>query len=160
MDAVSSDLQLTQYCFIVDAPEEFMQKVFCMAAIKSRRDILECANVFGINCNESFETIPSRIMLDLSKEGNLYMMKYLLEKFCIFRESQSCIGAIFRTALKKGNLEVLEWINKIFPDYMNMTQTNHEYRFGTVLAEGNRDAIKWFIEMLISTTKTGEQMNL
>ncbi|GFH55038.1 predicted protein [Chaetoceros tenuissimus] len=61
-DAVSSDIKLTEYCFVVDAPEKFMEKVFCMAATKSRRDIIECCKTFGINCNKVFETNDRKIL--------------------------------------------------------------------------------------------------
>jgi hypothetical protein len=48
-DAVASDLQLTENCFILEAPMKFMQKVCYNAAVRGHTDILECAFTFGLD---------------------------------------------------------------------------------------------------------------
>ena len=47
VDAVSNDVYLTELSFILDAPKEFMYKVFNKAAIKRCRDVIKCAVAFG-----------------------------------------------------------------------------------------------------------------
>ncbi|GFH55039.1 hypothetical protein CTEN210_11515 [Chaetoceros tenuissimus] len=83
------------------------------------------------------------------------MIKYLVENF-----SMKCSGwwldGVFHAAVRKGNLEILDWLNDSFPKYMNLTETEHEimfhdnceYKFGDVLLEGNLAAIKWFIDTI------------
>ncbi|GFH44920.1 hypothetical protein CTEN210_01394 [Chaetoceros tenuissimus] len=179
--AVSSDLQLTEYCFIVGAPDKFMEKVCTEAAIKSRRDILDCSETFGINCKNIIERNSRgysnrRIMDKLAEEGNLDMIKYLVRKYHLIRENSfsriddvfegedegviegrlvfSGIDSVFNGAAKKGHLDILQWINENFPNYLNRTQTEHEsmleengsYMFDTVFSEGNLATIKWFVD--------------
>ena len=149
--AVSSDLQLTEYCFIIGAPDKFMEKVCVEAAIKSRRDILDCSETFGINCkniieHNSHRPYTRRIMDKLAEEGNLDMIEYLVEKYDLIHENSFSriddvfegegvlerrlffcgIDDVFKGAVKKGHLDTLQWINENFPKYMNRTQTEHE----------------------------------
>ncbi|GFH47594.1 hypothetical protein CTEN210_04069 [Chaetoceros tenuissimus] len=107
-DAVSNDVKLTEYCFIKNAPKEFMIEVCQSAALKGHKDILECANIFGI---EFAEMIGEGIYLmeKLAKEGNLEMIQYFDDKdFGDFEEEEWF--DIYARAQSSDHLHIMKWL--------------------------------------------------
>ncbi|GFH48894.1 hypothetical protein CTEN210_05370 [Chaetoceros tenuissimus] len=85
-DAVASDIKLTEYCMINEAPEEFMIKACQKAASKGRTDIIECAHILGIDIKKVVGKFkwpggPENLIIKLAKEGNLEMLKYFDNRF-------------------------------------------------------------------------------
>ncbi|GFH55041.1 hypothetical protein CTEN210_11517 [Chaetoceros tenuissimus] len=111
-DAVASAIDLTEYAFVNNAPQDFMSRVYCKAAMKGRKDILECANIFGLPLKEITEndsTVREKeLIVRVVEEGNLEMLKYV-DKFCAGISSLG-LHNIYRLAKEKKHLHILEWI--------------------------------------------------
>ncbi|GFH47637.1 hypothetical protein CTEN210_04112 [Chaetoceros tenuissimus] len=114
VDAVSDDIKLTEYCFIKNTPKEFMIKVCQIAAMKGRTDIIECANVFGIDLIQLVQNKMrnhSTLIEKLVEEGNLEMIQYfdskLLEDF-----HPSFWRTLFSRAAVSNHLHIMKWICK------------------------------------------------
>lgn len=79
-DAVSNDVKkLTEYAFVNNAPEDFMIKVCRKSARKGRKDILECADIFGVEFSEIIGEDVS-LMEKLARRGNLEIIQYFDSK--------------------------------------------------------------------------------
>ncbi|GFH47639.1 hypothetical protein CTEN210_04114 [Chaetoceros tenuissimus] len=111
VDAVSDDIKLTEYCFVNSAPKEFMMKVYQSAAMKSRKDILECANIFGI---EFEEMIGENVFLleKLAKEGNLEMIQYFDNKLGEGIDERDWLKVFYEVdeAAENDHLHIMKWI--------------------------------------------------
>ena len=111
-DAVASAIDLTEYAFVNNAPQDFMNRVCCKAAMKGRTDILECANIFGLPLKEITEndsTVREKELIGtVVEEGNLEMLKYV-DKLC---GNISSLGwyAIYKIASEKKYLHILKWL--------------------------------------------------
>ena len=130
----SSDVFLTEYGFINNAPIEFMHEVCREAIMKGRKDIIECAIVFGIDFKEgvfdhdSFDMVglllggvlPREIIMmqNIAEEGNLDMIKYLFERFS-WLDSGSSARAVALGASEKGHLHVLQWFHEKDEDFIS-----------------------------------------
>ncbi|GFH47598.1 hypothetical protein CTEN210_04073 [Chaetoceros tenuissimus] len=128
-DAVSSDLYLTELSFISNAPNKFMNKVCQKAIMKGRKDIIECATVFGVDFerevfgeryrpNEDADITDSasgetHLMLGtLAEEGNLDMLKYLFERFSWLWLGDIKSSIAVEAASIKGHLHILRWFQE------------------------------------------------
>ena len=122
-DAVASDLYLTELSFINNAPNKFMIKACRKAIMKGRKDIIECASLFGVDFEKEVfgenyrptedediacgETIF--ILKTLAKEGNLDMLDYLFEKFSWLWLGDIKSEVAVAGASEKGHLHILQW---------------------------------------------------
>ncbi|GFH47630.1 hypothetical protein CTEN210_04105 [Chaetoceros tenuissimus] len=117
-DAVSYDIKLTEYCFVIFAPRDFMIKVCKKAASKGRTDILECAKIFGVDLFEVVRKeviMHSNLMNSLAEEGNLRMIQYIDSKLPDgineYSSSDEYIWLqLFSTAAVSNQLHIMKWI--------------------------------------------------
>ncbi|GFH47592.1 hypothetical protein CTEN210_04067 [Chaetoceros tenuissimus] len=109
VDAVSNDAQLTEYCFIIAAPDDFMIKVCHKAALKGRTDVIDCAKAFRINLDNVMwkkDSMDVNLIENLAKEGNIEMIQYFdSSKFYlqIWKE-------IFYKAMASDHIHVMKWV--------------------------------------------------
>ncbi|GFH47643.1 hypothetical protein CTEN210_04118 [Chaetoceros tenuissimus] len=106
VDAVSSDIKLTEYCFINAAPKEFMMKVYQSAALKSRIDILQCANIFGVDL---IKFVPRNLTIKLAEAGNLEMIQYFDRKLPEDIDRSRC-NFLFELAKESDHVHIMKWL--------------------------------------------------
>ncbi|GFH47641.1 hypothetical protein CTEN210_04116 [Chaetoceros tenuissimus] len=111
-ESVSDDIKLTEYCFINNAPKKFMMKVCREAALKGRIDMIECADIFGVDLIKLGKegALHDRLIDKFAKNGNLEMIQYfdrikLLEDFDIYDWR-----IVFDFAAKSDHLHIMKWI--------------------------------------------------
>jgi hypothetical protein len=154
-DAVSNDVFLTEYGFINNAPTEFMNEVCRKAIMKGRKDIIECATVFGIDFKEgvfdddSFDIldlmsggVPRQITMiqTLAEGGNLDMLRYLFGKFSWLDSEASAMTAA-RGASEKGHLHVLQWFHEKDKDFISDHRVAEQVTF-----HGHLNILRWLAD--------------
>ncbi|GFH47597.1 hypothetical protein CTEN210_04072 [Chaetoceros tenuissimus] len=120
-DAVSNDLQLTEYAFLNEAPEEFMNKVCHEAAEKNRVDILKCAHAFGIDIRDDSQYLfgPCE-MGTIAEAGSLDVIKYLDDKLKHVRNhKRNNYDPWIEGAARNGHVHILEWLVEKDADCLN-----------------------------------------
>lgn len=112
VDAVSNDIKLTEYCFINNAPEDFMIKVCREAAMKEHTDILECATIFGIDLIKVRKQvlIEGNLIEKFSQQGNLEMIQYFDRKKLLRSVDGDDWIEIFELATESEHLHIMKWI--------------------------------------------------
>ncbi|GFH47645.1 hypothetical protein CTEN210_04120 [Chaetoceros tenuissimus] len=111
VDAVSNDVNLTEYCFINKAPEDFMIKVCQRAATKRRTDILECANIFGTDFGKVREKgVMYDNLIEFAKQGNLEMIQYFEHNKLLEDIDCDDWSHVFTLAKESDHLRVMKWI--------------------------------------------------
>ncbi|GFH47596.1 hypothetical protein CTEN210_04071 [Chaetoceros tenuissimus] len=118
-DSVSNDIELTEYCFINSAPEEFMMKVCQKAALKGRTDILECAKIFGVNF--TLVIWIDLLILKLAEEGNLEMLQYLSTHF-----DEEAWGKVSFRAAQNDHVHIMKWCANHIKDRVYRTLIREE----------------------------------
>ncbi|GFH47644.1 hypothetical protein CTEN210_04119 [Chaetoceros tenuissimus] len=118
-ESVSDDIKLTEYCFIKNAPEDFIIKVCQSAALKGRIDILECAKIFGIDL---IKVLVRRLIEKLAKQGNLEMIQYFDRKLPQDFDRFD-FDFLFKLAKESDHLHIMKWI---FQEKMHLYEDNDD----------------------------------
>ncbi|GFH47634.1 hypothetical protein CTEN210_04109 [Chaetoceros tenuissimus] len=116
-DAASNDVKLTEYCFINNAPKEFMIQVCVKAAMKGRIDVIECVNIFGVDLMKVVQKMkkfrdPTTLIYKLTKEGNLKMLQYFDRKNLLQDFGEQTWPSLFSTAEASHQLHIMKWIDE------------------------------------------------
>ncbi|GFH47599.1 hypothetical protein CTEN210_04074 [Chaetoceros tenuissimus] len=136
-DAVASDVFLTEYGFLNNAPIEFMHEVCRKAIMKGRKDIIECATVFGVDFKQGVFDDDSYVdILDIMLRGvprQSTMIKTLAE------EASSSAAAY--GASEKGHLHILQWFQERDKDFISDHGVAEQ-----VTLHGHLDILRWLAD--------------
>ncbi|GFH53381.1 hypothetical protein CTEN210_09857 [Chaetoceros tenuissimus] len=148
IEAASSSKALAEYCFLHDAPPEFLNQMSLKAIAEGNRDVVKVALAMGFDITQGLkyvpvtETVQGELIQQLCVKGDLEMMK-LLGDLCIMHFEELIID----TAAYYGHLEMLKWIQGwIQHEYRAIGKTlwTHKDMFFASAARGGRlEIIKW-----------------
>ncbi|GFH49923.1 hypothetical protein CTEN210_06399 [Chaetoceros tenuissimus] len=153
-DAVASDLQLTEYCFILEAPVDFMQRVCYNAAIRGRTDIVECAFTFGLDPKKLLS--GEKLFHKLAEDDNLGMLEYLFSHTKtkeILQNDQFVHSFICSIAVKNGHFHILKWCHQEYGADSFIDIDVYE----AVAEFGDLDILKWCIKESVDSFDFREQ---
>ena len=99
--AASTSMELAEL-FILNAPPIFQRDLCAKAALNGRLDILQMSDALGIDIKESSD---EKVIVEVTKQGNLDVLKFLKEKACDFSSKD-----ITKMAARHGHLDILKWM--------------------------------------------------